>query len=68
MGATTAMLVIALFTNLTRGVLVFAWAPALLLVSVLGLVGSAALWLAFLPPARYARWIAEKTSDPYSPA
>jgi hypothetical protein len=68
MGATTGMLVAAVFTNVTRGVLVFAWPPALLAVSILGLVGAASLWLAFLPPTRYVRWITEKGSDPFSAA
>jgi hypothetical protein len=69
MGTTTAMLATALVTNVTRGVLVFAWPPALLLVSLLGLVGAASLWLAFLPPARYVRWVttsAAKGSEPFS--
>jgi hypothetical protein len=57
MASTTAMLATALFTNTTRDVLVFAWPPALLAVSVLGLAGSWALWFAFLPPAAYRRFV-----------
>jgi hypothetical protein len=62
MAATTVMLATALFTNTTRGVLVFAWPPALLLVSVLGLVGAGSLWLAFLPPLAYRRWIERRAA------
>jgi hypothetical protein len=62
MGATTGILATALFTNVTRGVLVFAWPPALLLASALGLVAAAALWLAFVPPSPYVRWIDSKTA------
>jgi hypothetical protein len=57
MASTTGMLVTALFTNTTRGVLVFAWTPALLLVSALGLVSAWSLWFAFLPPVAYQRLI-----------
>jgi hypothetical protein len=57
MACTTGILATALFTNLTQGVLVYAWPPALLLVSLLGLPAAGALWLAFLPPPSYERLI-----------
>jgi hypothetical protein len=56
-GSSTVILAAALCTNTLLGVLVFAYAPALLLVSACGLVGAAALWLAFLPPAGYRRLV-----------
>ncbi len=55
LACTAAMLVVALVTNVWMGVLVFAWSPALLCVGVLGLLGSWALWFAFLPPHSYKR-------------
>jgi hypothetical protein len=57
LASNTGILITALLTNTLRGVLVFAWSPALLAVSVLGLVAAAALWLAFLPPAAYRRGV-----------
>lgn len=57
MGSSAGILATALVTNVTRGELVFSNTPALLGVSVLGLVGALALFLAFLPPAAYVRWI-----------
>jgi hypothetical protein len=65
MASSTAILATALFTNTTRGVLVFAWPPALLAVSVLGIVGSLSLWLAFLPPARYRRLVERRLGFRY---
>jgi hypothetical protein len=55
LSCTAAILAVALVTNLWMGVLVFAWSPALLCVGVLGLLGSWALWFAFLPPHSYRR-------------
>lgn len=55
--SSTGILATALLTNTLRGVLVFAWSPALLLVSLFGLVGAWTLWFAFLPPAAYRRAI-----------
>ena len=61
LACTAGILATALFTNIEKGVLVFAWTPALLGVSVLGLVGAWALWFAFLPPVFYVRWIERRT-------
>jgi hypothetical protein len=47
----------ALLTNILLGVLVFAWSPGLLGVSVLGLTAGWGLWFAFLPPRFYRHWI-----------
>lgn len=55
LACTAAMLATALVTNIWMGVLVFAWSPGLLCVSVLGLLGAWALWFAFLPPHFYRR-------------
>jgi len=63
LASNTAILVVALLTNTLRGVLVFAWSPALLAVSVLGLIAAAALWLAFLPPEAY-RCAVERRARP----
>ncbi len=61
LACTAGILATALFTNVTKGVLVFAWMPALLAVSLLGLAGAFALWLAFLPPEFYVRRIEGRT-------
>jgi len=61
LACTVGILGTALFTNIEKGVLVFAWTPALLGVSVLGLTGAWALWFAFLPPVFYVRWIEGRT-------
>ena len=61
LACTVGILVTALVTNIGKGVLVFAWAPALLGVSVLGLVGAWALWFAFLPPESYVRRVEGRT-------
>jgi len=57
LACTAAMLAMALVTNIGKGVLVFAWSPALLCVGVLGLLGAWALWFAFLPPQFYVRFV-----------
>jgi hypothetical protein len=57
MAASAGLLAIALAINVVHGELVFAIPAALLGVSVLGLFGAVALFLAFLPPAAYVRWI-----------
>ena len=56
LACTVGILVTALVTNIGKGVLVFAWSPALLCVGVLGLLGAWALWFAFLPPHFYQRF------------
>jgi hypothetical protein len=61
LACTAGILATALFTNIAKGVLVFAWTPALLGVSVLGLLGAWALWFAFLPPAFYVRRVEGRT-------
>ena len=65
-GCTVGMLVTALVTNIWKGVLVFAWSPALLCVGVLGLLGAWALWFAFLPPAFYRRLVERRDAVPIS--
>jgi hypothetical protein len=62
LASSAGILATALLTNTLLGVLVFAWPPALLAVSVLGLVGAAALWCAFLPPAAYRRFVDARAS------
>ena len=57
MGSTAAIFGTALVVNVTRDVLVFASPTALLVVSVLGLLGAWALLFAFLPPAAYVRFV-----------
>lgn len=57
LACSAAIFLTALLTNILLGVLVFAWSPALLGVSVLGIVAGGGLWLAFLPPRFYRRWI-----------
>jgi hypothetical protein len=61
LACTAGILGTALFTNIEKGVLVFAWTPALLGVSVLGLAGAWALWFAFLPPESYVRRVEGRT-------
>jgi len=62
MAASAGMLVTALLTNSLRGELVFSYVPALLSVSVLGLVGASAMFLAFLPPVAYVQWIEQRSA------
>jgi hypothetical protein len=57
LACTAAMLLLALATNVVRGVLVFAWTPSLLAVAALGLSGAWGLSFAFLPPRFYRRLI-----------
>ena len=57
LSSSTAILATALATNTLVGVLVFAYPPALLVVSVLGILAAWALWFAFLPPAGYRRLV-----------
>ncbi len=57
LGCTAAMLTIGLAVNVSMDVLVFAWPPGLLCVGMLGVLGSWALWFAFMPPEFYLRFI-----------
>lgn len=57
MASSAAILAVALATNVLVDRLVYAWPPALLAVSGLGLLGAATLWVAFLPPVAYRRLI-----------
>jgi hypothetical protein len=68
MGSTAAILATALFTNVTRDELVFANTAALLVVSLLGLIGGPALLFAFVPPAAYVRLVQRAGAPPSAPA
>jgi hypothetical protein len=57
LACSAAIFLTALLTNVLLGVLVFAWSPGLLGVSVLGVTAGWGLWFAFLPPRFYRRWI-----------
>jgi hypothetical protein len=63
LGCTAGILAIALLVNVTLGELVFASPPALVVVSVLGLVGAWALLFAFLPPSAYVRFVESAVAD-----